>query len=45
MRKSLICFIPLIVHGSNMDVALKYFEIYLVYERKYENMKFCDLDF
>ena len=44
MRKSLICFIPLIVHGSNRDFALKYFKICYVYERKCGDMMFCGLN-
>ena len=44
MRKILICFIPLIVHGSNRDFALKHFEIYYVYERKCGDVMFCGLN-
>ena len=45
MRKSLICFIRLIVHGSNRNFACKYFEICFVYERKYEDMMFYEFNF
>ena len=37
-------FILLIVHGSNKDFVLKYFEICYVYERKCGDIMFCGLN-
>ena len=43
---SFICFIPLIVHGSNRDFVLKYFEICFVMKvENCEDIMFCELNF
>ena len=41
----MICSIPLIVHGSNMDFTLNYFEICFIYEINGGDKMFHDLNF